>query len=79
MARASVPPRWRGCRCSPATAICALNGQGPIEDAIAHLKKHDVAVDAGPMQRFGAKGEGTSVYFRDPDGSLMEFMSYRGR
>ena len=29
------------------------------------------------MERFGAKGEGTSVYFRDPDGSLMEFMSYR--
>jgi len=28
------------------------------------------------MQRFGAKGAGTSVYFRDPDGSLMEFMSY---
>jgi catechol 2,3-dioxygenase-like lactoylglutathione lyase family enzyme len=27
-------------------------------------------------QRFGAKGAGTSVYFRDPDGSLMEFMSY---
>ena len=31
------------------------------------------------MQRFGAKGAGTSVYFRDPDGSLMEFMSYAGR
>jgi peroxiredoxin len=28
------------------------------------------------MQRFGAKGAGTSVYFRDPDGSLMEFISY---
>jgi catechol 2,3-dioxygenase-like lactoylglutathione lyase family enzyme len=28
------------------------------------------------MQRFGAKVPGTSVYFRDPDGSLMEFMSY---
>ncbi len=28
------------------------------------------------MQRFGAKGDGTSVYFRDPDGSLMEFISY---
>jgi hypothetical protein len=28
------------------------------------------------MQRFGAKGSGTSVYFRDPDGSLMEFISY---
>ena len=30
-----------------------------------------------PMQRNGAKGPGTSIYFRDPDGSLMEFMSYR--
>ena len=30
------------------------------------------------MQRFGARGAGTSVYFRDPDGSLMEFISYRG-
>jgi catechol 2,3-dioxygenase-like lactoylglutathione lyase family enzyme len=29
------------------------------------------------MQRFGAKGAGNSVYFRDPDGSLMEFMSYK--
>jgi catechol 2,3-dioxygenase-like lactoylglutathione lyase family enzyme len=28
------------------------------------------------MQRFGAKGSGTSVYFRDPDGSLLEFISY---
>jgi hypothetical protein len=30
------------------------------------------------MERFGAKGAGTSVYFRDPDGSLMEFISYSG-
>jgi len=49
---------------------------GPIVDAIAHLETHDVAVERGPMQRFGARGAGTSVYFRDPDGSLMEFISY---
>jgi hypothetical protein len=35
-----------------------------------------VRVEAGPVARNGAKGRGTSVYFRDPDGSLMEFISY---
>jgi len=49
---------------------------GPIEAAIFHLEKHGIAIVSGPLKRFGAKGEGTSVYFRDPDGSLMEFMSY---
>src|SRR4029077_17026457 len=63
----------------PGNSDLCFEWAGPIEDAIAHLKKHNVAIHAGPMQRFGAKGEGTSVYFRDPDGSLMEFMSYRGR
>jgi catechol 2,3-dioxygenase-like lactoylglutathione lyase family enzyme len=31
----------------------------------------------GPVERRGAGGTGTSVYFRDPDGSLLEFISYR--
>lgn len=51
---------------------------GPIEDAIVHLERHGVAVELGPVERNGAKGRGTSVYFRDPDGSLLEFMSYQG-
>ena len=37
----------------------------------------DGKVTRTPAGNYGAKGEGTSVYFRDPDGSLMEFMSYR--
>ncbi len=51
---------------------------GPIEDAMAHLAAHGVAVELGPVPRFGGQGNGTSVYFRDPDGSLMEFISYHG-
>lgn len=51
--------------------------QGPIEDAIAHLKARKVEIISGPLERFGAQGPGISVYFRDPDGSLMEFMSYQ--
>ena len=65
----------------PGNSDLCFEWQGPIEDAIAHLKKHNVAVGLlrGEGDAFGARGEGTSVYFRDPDGSLMEFMSYRGR
>jgi catechol 2,3-dioxygenase-like lactoylglutathione lyase family enzyme len=47
-----------------------------IDAAVAHLKKYDVAIEKGPVATRGAKGDATSVYFRDPDGSLLEFMVY---
>jgi catechol 2,3-dioxygenase-like lactoylglutathione lyase family enzyme len=49
---------------------------GPVDGAIAHLQEQQVAVEVGPVKRHGAQGQGTSVYFRDPDGSLLEFISY---
>jgi len=49
---------------------------GKIQSAIDHLKSHNVTVELGPAPRFGAHGVGTSIYFRDPDGSLLEFISY---
>ena len=61
---------------APGNSDLCFEWLGPIADAIAHLKRCSVAIDAGPMQRFGARGSGTSVYFRDPDGSLMEFITY---
>jgi catechol 2,3-dioxygenase-like lactoylglutathione lyase family enzyme len=48
----------------------------PIAAAQAHLAQHNVAIEEGPVERFGARGAGTSIYFRDPDGSLLEFISY---
>ena len=51
---------------------------GPIEEALAHLERNGVEVELGPVGRSGAGGAGTSVYFRDPDGSLLEFISYPG-
>lgn len=47
-----------------------------IEEAREHLASRGVEVELGPVERFGAKGAGTSVYFRDPDGSLLELISY---
>ena len=49
---------------------------GEIAGAEAHLRRHGVGVETGPVGRFGAKGAGTSLYFRDPDGSLLELISY---
>jgi catechol 2,3-dioxygenase-like lactoylglutathione lyase family enzyme len=52
---------------------------GLIEGAIRHLKENAIAIEVGPVKRTGAKGAGVSVYFRDPDGSLIEFISYSSR
>jgi catechol 2,3-dioxygenase-like lactoylglutathione lyase family enzyme len=50
--------------------------EGPIEGAIEHLRSHRVDVELGPVDRQGARGPAVSLYFRDPDGSLLEFLSY---
>ena len=49
---------------------------GPIQTGIDHLERHAIPVEVGPVERFGTRGLGMSIYFRDPDGSLMEFISY---
>jgi len=45
--------------------------------ARVHLEECGVEVEEGPVTRVGARGPGTSLYFRDPDGSLLELISYR--
>jgi catechol 2,3-dioxygenase-like lactoylglutathione lyase family enzyme len=49
---------------------------GSFAAAVAHLTAHGVEVELGPVERTGAQGPGTSVYFRDPDGSLLELIVY---
>jgi catechol 2,3-dioxygenase-like lactoylglutathione lyase family enzyme len=49
---------------------------GAIAGAVEHLRSLGVETIEGPVRRPGARGEGTSVYFRDPDGSLLELISY---
>lgn len=61
---------------APGNSDLCFEWPGPVTDAQAHLERCSVAVELGPVPRHGAKGRGTSVYFRDPDGSLLEFISY---
>ena len=47
-----------------------------IGNVVAHLERCGVAIEVGPVPREGALGRMTSVYFRDPDGNLVEVARY---
>jgi len=47
-----------------------------IETVVQHLGDCGVTIEVGPVPRMGALGPMTSVYFRDPDGNLVEVAKY---
>jgi catechol 2,3-dioxygenase-like lactoylglutathione lyase family enzyme len=49
---------------------------GTVEEAQQHLRKSGVESISAPRRVSGGQGPGTSVYFRDPDGNLWEFVTY---
>ena len=46
------------------------------EPLLARLAASGVEIEAGPMTLSGARGNGTSIYVRDPDGNRVEFRHY---
>jgi catechol 2,3-dioxygenase-like lactoylglutathione lyase family enzyme len=66
----------RALRPTPGSADLCFVSAAPIERVIAHLNVCGVAIVEGPVRRSGALGPMTSVYFRDPDGNLVEVASY---
>jgi catechol 2,3-dioxygenase-like lactoylglutathione lyase family enzyme len=49
---------------------------GSADAALDHLRAHGLEPETAPVPRRGAAGNGTSVYFRDPDGNLLELITY---
>lgn len=43
------------------------------------LLEHKVVMREGPVQRWGAQGTGTSIYFSDPEGNVIEARYYELR
>ena len=43
---------------------------------LEYLKERGVGVQRGPISRWGARGQATSVYFFDPDGNEIEIRCY---
>lgn len=61
---------------TPGSGDFCLITEAPLAEVTAHLDACGVRVEVGPVPRHGALGAMTSVYFRDPDGNLVEVAKY---
>lgn len=61
------------------TLDLALRWPGDVHSAAEHLRDRGVPIELGPVVQEGAHGQAESVYFRDPDGALIELLCYPPR
>ncbi|WP_374700942.1 hypothetical protein [Aureimonas sp. AU40] len=67
----------KAARPTPGAGDFCLVTSRPMAEIVAHLHACGVAIEEGPVARNGARGPMESVYFRDPDGNLVEVSRYR--
>ena len=58
--------------------FCIASNKKSWQELIERLKTNAVEIETGPIPRWGAHGTGTSIYFRDPEGNLIEARCYEG-
>lgn len=56
--------------------FCMALTQADWDALRERLAAHGVPIETGPVPRWGARGVATSIYFRDPDGNLVEARTY---
>jgi catechol 2,3-dioxygenase-like lactoylglutathione lyase family enzyme len=56
--------------------FCLVVGANDFAGIVDYLKENEISVLAGPVSRWGARGQATSVYFLDPDGNEIEIRCY---
>ncbi len=61
---------------TPGSGDFCLVAARPLAEICASLETNGVAIEIGPVERTGARGTMMSVYFRDPDGNLVEVSEY---
>ena len=57
---------------TPGSADLCFLTETPLSALTAHLEQCAVEITEGPVPRTGATGPILSLYFRDPDGNLIE-------
>ncbi len=55
--------------------LCLVSAN-PLDEVVRHLDACEVGIIEGPVTKTGATGPIRSVYFRDPDGNLIEVSEY---
>lgn len=56
--------------------LCLIT-QWSLEDVITHLQQKNIRIVEGPVEKSGATGAISSVYFLDPDSNLIEVSVYQ--
>jgi catechol 2,3-dioxygenase-like lactoylglutathione lyase family enzyme len=69
----------RAARPTPGSADLCFITESAAAEVAAHLERQGVSIEIGPVERPGALGAMDSVYFRDPDGNLVEVSKYKVR
>lgn len=59
--------------------FCMVMPKAAWEELLRRLQANGTALEEGPVPRWGAHGTGTSVYFRDPEDTLIEARYYEDR
>jgi catechol 2,3-dioxygenase-like lactoylglutathione lyase family enzyme len=60
---------------TPGSADLCFLTNSSMAEVVEHLEANSVEILEGPVRRTGATGPIKSVYFRDPDGNLLEVSS----
>lgn len=56
--------------------FCFAVTKGDWDQLRERLQEKEVETMGEPMQRSGAKGDGVSIYVKDPEGNVVEFRYY---
>jgi catechol 2,3-dioxygenase-like lactoylglutathione lyase family enzyme len=56
--------------------FCLVIEKTDMQRVIEHLQQHGVAIEQGPVPRWGSRGNGTSIYFNDPEDRQIEIRYY---
>lgn len=57
--------------------FCLCFDKNEWDEAYQRIKSHGITIEEGPVERWGAQGEGISIYIMDPENNKIELRYYQ--